>query len=220
MIARSGVDSARLFALRSAALDSTYVSLGGRRTVSVHEFYRYPARFSPQFANAAIQAFTDPNDLVIDPFVGGGTSLVEAQRLGRCSIGADINPLATFVATAKTDLYSQSSLDKLREVAVETLEIPLAAGERLRSEWAADGYWRNISDGETWRIRNLILKRTGCPHVELALDDWTRSLLLFCRERNVAGKSSGVWPSPESATVRQGSPEPLFGPWPVAVSVS
>lgn len=157
MIARSGVDGARLSALRSAALDSTYVSLGGRRTVSVHEFYRYPARFSPQFANAAIQAFTGPNDLVIDPFVGGGTSLVESQRLGRRSIGADINPLATFVATAKTHLYSDNSLDRLREVAIEVLAIPVTAGERLRSDWAADGYWRNISDAQTWRIRNLIL---------------------------------------------------------------
>jgi hypothetical protein len=157
VIARSDVDSARLSALRSAALNSTYVSLGGRRTVSVHEFYRYPARFSPKFAGAAIQAFTDPSDLVIDPFVGGGTSLVESQRLGRPSIGADINPLATFVSVAKTDLYPQSSLDQLRDVAVKALEIPLAVGERLHSEWAEDGYWRNISSGETWRIRNLIL---------------------------------------------------------------
>ncbi len=157
MIAKSEVDSARLSALRSAALNSSYVSLGGRRTVSVHEFYRYPARFSPQFAGAAVRAFTDQGDLVIDPFVGGGTSLVESQRLRRPSIGADINPLATFVSGAKTDLYMESSLDQLREVAVKVLEIPLAVGERLHSDWADDGYWRNISGGETWRIRNLLL---------------------------------------------------------------
>jgi hypothetical protein len=157
VIAKNDVDSARLPALRSAALNSTYVSLGGRRTVSVHEFYRYPARFSPQFAGAAVQAFTDLGDLVIDPFVGGGTSLVESQRLGRPSIGADINPLAAFVSSAKTDLYMESSLDQLREVAVKILDLPLVVGERLDNEWAADGYWRNISGGETWRIRNLLL---------------------------------------------------------------
>src|SRR5207244_2812370 len=32
-----------------------------------HNFYRYPARFSPRFVRAAIQAFTKPGDLVIDP---------------------------------------------------------------------------------------------------------------------------------------------------------
>ena len=46
-----------------------------------HSFYRYPARFSPLFARAAIAAFTNPGDVVLDPFMGGGTTLVEAARL-------------------------------------------------------------------------------------------------------------------------------------------
>lgn len=101
----SVIDSVRLEALRRSALDSTYVSLGGRRTASVHEFYRYPARFSPHFARAAIEAFTEPNELVIDPFAGGGTAVVEAQRSRRRSIGADINSLATFVTQAKVAVH-------------------------------------------------------------------------------------------------------------------
>jgi tRNA G10 N-methylase Trm11 len=42
-----------------------------------HNFYRYPARFSPQFARAAVATFTEPGDTVLDPFMGGGTSAVE-----------------------------------------------------------------------------------------------------------------------------------------------
>lgn len=38
-----------------------------------HNFYRYPARFSPALVRAAIRAFTKPGDLILDPFVGGGT---------------------------------------------------------------------------------------------------------------------------------------------------
>ncbi len=75
--------------LRNAALEQTYVSLGGRRTNSVHEFYRYPARFTPWFARAAIETFTRPGDLVIDPFCGGGTTAVEAQLTGRIAIALD-----------------------------------------------------------------------------------------------------------------------------------
>jgi hypothetical protein len=41
-----------------------------------HNFYRYPARFSPVFVRAAIEAFTVPGDLVLDNHVGGGTTLV------------------------------------------------------------------------------------------------------------------------------------------------
>lgn len=36
-----------------------------------HDFYNYPARFSPKFVREAIQTFSKPNDLIIDPFMGG-----------------------------------------------------------------------------------------------------------------------------------------------------
>lgn len=91
-----------LTALHHAALDPKYVSLGRRRTASPHEFYRYPGRFSPAFARAAIEAFTEPGDFVLDPFVGGGTTLVEARLAGRPALGSDLNPLAVFVSRTKS----------------------------------------------------------------------------------------------------------------------
>jgi DNA modification methylase len=42
-----------------------------------HNFYKYPARFSPSFARQIVLAFSSPGDLVFDPFMGGGTTLVE-----------------------------------------------------------------------------------------------------------------------------------------------
>lgn len=67
-----------------------------------HGFYRYPARFSPKFAAAAIEQFSSPGDLVLDPYMGGGTVVVEAAALGRAVVGNDINSLSTFLAKAKT----------------------------------------------------------------------------------------------------------------------
>lgn len=156
MLDSLSLDCSRLDALRQAALDSAYVSLGGRRTLSVHEFYRYPARFTPRFARAAIETFTEQDGLVIDPFSGGGTSVVEAQRSGRRSVAADINSLATFVTRAKTTLYSGEALDELLDVANAVSLLPLGVGEALQNSWADQGYWRNISCPETWRIRNLL----------------------------------------------------------------
>jgi hypothetical protein len=46
-----------------------------------HNFYRYPGRFSPAFARAAIEALSRPGDVILDPFMGGGTTLVEARVL-------------------------------------------------------------------------------------------------------------------------------------------
>ncbi len=67
-----------------------------------HNFYRYPARFSPQFVRQVINEFSAPGELILDPFMGGGTSIIEALAAGRCALGIDINSLAYFVTAAKT----------------------------------------------------------------------------------------------------------------------
>lgn len=67
-----------------------------------HCFYKYPARFSPSFVASAIEAFSAPGDTILDPYMGGGTTIVEAISRGRHAIGCDLNSLAVFVAKAKT----------------------------------------------------------------------------------------------------------------------
>lgn len=86
----------RIDELREAARDSNLVD------GLTHSFYRYPARFSPQFAAAAIRLYSNPGDLVLDPFMGGGTSVVEGLIAGRRVFGNDINSLSLFVARVKT----------------------------------------------------------------------------------------------------------------------
>lgn len=144
-------DARALDDLREAALDQRPVSGG------VHEFYRYPARFAPAFARAAIEAFTDRGDLVFDPFVGGGTSLVEAQILGRRSIGFDINPLAIFVSSAKTTRYSQQAF---RQIEAWRTQLPRLLNARRAAQiddfWTDEGYLRNFVGTESWALRKLI----------------------------------------------------------------
>jgi len=67
-----------------------------------HNFYRYPARFSPTFASTAIKFFSKPGDIVLDPYMGGGTTIVEAIVAGRQAIGTDLNSLSVFLTKVKT----------------------------------------------------------------------------------------------------------------------
>lgn len=83
-------------ALQLAAADKRRVS------GSTHSFYAYPARFAPEFAATAIAHFSKPGDTVCDPYMGGGTTVVEAIRVGRDAVGCDLNELAVFVARVKS----------------------------------------------------------------------------------------------------------------------
>ena len=47
-----------------------------------HNYHRYPAKFIPQLAARLICDFSKVGDLVIDPFMGSGTALVEAKVHG------------------------------------------------------------------------------------------------------------------------------------------
>jgi len=75
-----------------------------------HPLYRYPARMSPQLARVLILGLTQPEDLVLDPFSGGGTTAVEALSNGRRVICCDLNTLACFVTRAKAWPVSPQSL--------------------------------------------------------------------------------------------------------------
>lgn len=62
----------------------------------------YRGNWSPHVPRNLILRYTRPGDVVLDPMCGGGTTLVEAQSLGRIAIGLDVNPSA--VARAQISL--------------------------------------------------------------------------------------------------------------------
>ena len=55
-------------------------------------------QFSPQLVEGLLSAYSRRGAVVLDPFVGSGTSLVEAARLGLASTGSDLNPAAVVLA--------------------------------------------------------------------------------------------------------------------------
>jgi hypothetical protein len=75
----------------------------------------HPARFASQVPSSLIGLLSKPGDVVLDPFMGSGTTLVEAQRLGRKSIGLDLNPVACLIARAKTLSVSMGKIEQAIE---------------------------------------------------------------------------------------------------------
>lgn len=64
-----------------------------RQASSLHEV-SYRACFKPQLPRFFIERLTQPGDVVYDPFMGRGTTPLEAALLGRVPWGNDINPLS------------------------------------------------------------------------------------------------------------------------------
>lgn len=145
------------FALEPTLLAELQQAVHDVRPVAglTHQFYRYPARFSPAFARAAIKIFTHPGDLVVDPFVGGGTTLVEALIQGRSAVGADISELARFVSKVKTTPLNRTELEQLRSWTNNTVGL-LNLWTYPRSVWLEDVRADNLIGPDTWRIKRIV----------------------------------------------------------------
>jgi DNA modification methylase len=73
--------------------------------------HAYPARLLPHIPHFVLRAeLCDPGGLVLDPFCGSGTVLVEAILTGHRVAGADANPLARLITEAKVSAYRKDRL--------------------------------------------------------------------------------------------------------------
>jgi hypothetical protein len=138
-----------------------------------HGFYKYPARFSPIFARAAIRVFTDPGDLVLDPHVGGGTTVVEAMASGREAVGVDISTLAEFVAGVKCTFFSEAELETLERWSYRVGElVDIHRPSTAITDYYEMGYYKHLDHPSRWRLRKAIEQslasaiKLGTPRLE------------------------------------------------------
>jgi DNA modification methylase len=67
-----------------------------------HDWYRFVLSYPPHLVRHYLEKFgIEPGQVVLDPFCGTGTTLVEAKKLGVCGLGTEANPMAQFAAATK-----------------------------------------------------------------------------------------------------------------------
>jgi len=87
-----------------------------RAASSLHEV-SYRACFKPQLPRFFISRLTQPGELVYDPFMGRGTTLLEAGFMGRRVAGCDINPLSRMLLAPRLEPPSESEIaDRLKRI--------------------------------------------------------------------------------------------------------
>jgi hypothetical protein len=127
---------------------------------ATHSFYKYPARFSPVFASSVVQALSRPGDLVLDPYMGGGTTVVETMLAGRRAVGSDINSLSVFLAGAKTAAVSVAEIRQI-EAWLKAVDSTMSYRRKTRrGSTANDVRTRNL-DGGARSIRKVLGNALG-----------------------------------------------------------
>ncbi len=87
-----------------------------------HGFHKYPAKFFPELPRWAIERYSAPGDVVLDPMAGSGTVNVESLLAGRHSVAVDVDPFARLLARVKTTALDPVRLDRAHEAVLAALE--------------------------------------------------------------------------------------------------
>jgi hypothetical protein len=113
--------------------DSLWI-FGARSREGVHRG-KYHGNFVPQIPYQAIRRFTKPGDVILDTFLGSGTTLIEARRLGRHGIGIELidavaadaeqtietadNPHKSWQVVVRGDSTNEETMNQVRSILQE-----------------------------------------------------------------------------------------------------
>jgi hypothetical protein len=150
-----------------------------RAAHSLHEV-SYRACFKPQLPRFFIERLTRPGDVVYDPFMGRGTTPIEAALLGRVPWGSDANPLS--VALVAPRLHPPA----LTDVAKRLAEIPWSELGETRDDLLV--FYHPQTLAEIHALRRYLVERTEAGSLD-ATDRWIRMVAV----NRLTGHSPGFF---------------------------
>jgi len=113
----------------------------GEKTKShTHGIHTYPAMFIPQVGRRLLETYSKEGDTICDIFCGSGSALVESRLIGRNAYGIDLNPLAIFLAKAKTTPINPQKLTKEYLVLLDRVE-KIKDSEIKRPDFKNIDFW-------------------------------------------------------------------------------
>lgn len=150
-----------------------------RAAHSLHEI-SYRACFKPQLPRFFITRLTEPGDLVFDPFMGRGTTLLEAALLGRATLGNDVNPLSRLLVEARLDP------PPLAEVEARLGALALDGPAECPDDF--DVFFHERTLNQICRLRDYLRERRVSGTLD-AVDRWIRMVAL----NRLTGHSRGFF---------------------------
>jgi DNA methylase len=128
------------------------------RTKHVHRLHPYLGKFIPQLVEVFLRRHFVPGACVYDPFIGSGTTLVEANAFGADAIGCDISAFNCLLSRVKTAQYSLGSLELSLRTTLEEARRTGPAASDSASPWLRKWYAPQAL-GELLRYRDVAQQR-------------------------------------------------------------
>lgn len=95
------------------------LNFDGHNTLyATHGLHAFAAKCPPQLVKYGLRYYSKPGELILDPMIGSGTTLVEARIMGRHGIGYEIDPLARLIAQVKCRIVEEGCLRDAYETVV------------------------------------------------------------------------------------------------------
>jgi hypothetical protein len=145
----------------------------------IHEV-SYRACFKPQLPEFFINLFTSPGDTVYDPFMGRGTTPVQAHLMGRTAWANDINPLSAMLTSPRLRPPT------LQAIAQRLQEVDWSAGQAEPSELLV--FYHPETLVQITALRNYLMARKTMGELDL-VDEWIRMVAI----NRLTGHSSGFF---------------------------
>ena len=135
-----------------------------RQANSIHEV-SYRACFKPQLPKFFIEKLTKKNDYIYDPFLGRGTTIIEAALLERQIIGNDINPVSKIFSEGRLSIPNIQELENyLNEIKIDY---------SAKAEIDLSMFYHHRTESEIVSIRSYILKKENNNELN-NFDRWLR----------------------------------------------
>jgi DNA modification methylase len=172
-----------------------------RQGHSLHYIVPYQACFAPQIPQFFIRKFSKPGKVVLDPFAGRGTTIFEANQLGRVGVGLDVSPLAITLSKLKLHQVSFDNVKKRLEQ-IDLSEKILKGYENFKDIYHPQTYSEIMNFKRQLRntpvdnfIKGIILGRLH-GHSSSFFSIWTFNVISLSKERIInQSKSRGLKPT-------------------------
>lgn len=91
----------------------TWVTPRGSKEKAIHQWYLFPHSFTGNLVHALLEEWgLGPDDAILDPFVGAGTTLLAAKEKDVSGAGYDLSPLAVLAANTKVAAFTGGRLER------------------------------------------------------------------------------------------------------------